>query len=99
MIKHNVEAGGLQPEILLAIMEAREIYRDLGTNLVITSLLDGKHMENSFHYKGLAVDLRIWNLPRTADKYIVVKRLKEALGSEYDVVLESTHIHVEHDPK
>lgn len=98
MIKRGVKAKGLQPEILLAIIEAREIYRDLDAELIITSLLDGKHMPNSFHYKGLAVDLRTRHLSRT-DKMLVAARLRLALGPEYDVVLEKTHLHVEYDPK
>ncbi len=98
MIKQGVKAKGLQPEILLAIQEAREVYRELGTDLVITSLLDGQHMEGSLHPKGLAVDLRTWHLSKT-DRGIAAQRLRVALGPEYDVVLESDHIHIEHDPK
>jgi hypothetical protein len=98
MIKRGVNADGLQPEILLAIIEAREIYRDLNAELIITSLLDGKHMPGSFHYKGLAVDLRTRHLTKT-DRALVAARLRVALGPEYDVVLEKTHMHVEYDPK
>ena len=98
MIKKSVKAKGLQPEILLAIMEAREIYRDLDADLIITSLLDGKHMPNSFHYKGLAVDLRTRHISNS-DRMLVVGRLRLALGPEYDVVLEKTHLHVEYDDK
>ena len=98
MIKRGVNADGLQPEILSAIMEAREIYRDLNAELIITSLLDGKHMPGSFHYKGLAVDLRTRHLSNS-DRMLVVARLRLALGPEYDVVLEKTHLHLEFDPK
>ncbi len=98
MIKKGVEAQGLQPEILLAIMEAREVYRDLDAELIITSLLDGKHMKGSFHYKGLAVDLRTRHLSKT-DRALAAARIRLALGPEYDVVLEKTHIHLEYDPK
>jgi len=98
MIKKGVKIKGLQPEILLAITEAREVYRELGADLIITSLLDGKHMPGSFHYKGLAVDLRTRHLTKP-DRALAAARLRVALGPEYDVVLEKTHIHLEYDPK
>ena len=98
MIKTGVKASGLKPEILLAIQEAREVYHVLGATLVITSLLDGKHSTNSLHYEGLAVDLRTRHLDESV-KPIVAARIKKALGPEYDVVLERTHLHIEFDPK
>ena len=98
MIKQGVKATGLQPEILLAICEAREVFRDLGVELVITSLLDGNHMSGSLHYKGLAVDLRTRHLTKS-QRTKARDRLHVGLGPEFDVVLEKTHIHVEYDPK
>lgn len=98
MIKQGVKAAGLQPEILLAIAEAREVWREFDAELVITSLLDGRHMKDSLHYKGLAVDLRTRHLLKP-DRATAAARLRVALGPEYDVVLHTTHIHVEHDPK
>ena len=98
MIKKGVKAQGVQPEIVLAIQEAREVYRDLDAELVITSLRDGKHMKSSLHYSGLAVDLRTRHLS-SGDRATAAARLRVVLGPEYDVVLESDHIHVEHDPK
>jgi hypothetical protein len=97
-LKKDVNAKGLQPEILLAILIAEGVYAKYGRELVITSLLDGQHMHNSLHYKGLAVDLRIHHLDKKEISYIVAY-LKTRLGSQYDVVLETTHIHIEFDPK
>ncbi len=98
MIKSGVKAAGIQPEIVLATQEAREVWRDFKADLIITSLKDGEHKQGSLHYKGLAVDLRTWNL-LPAERGTAAARLRVALGPEYDVVLESTHIHVEFDPK
>lgn len=98
MIKKGVKAKGLQPEILLAILVAKDVYHKLNVELIITSLLDGKHMANSLHYEGLAVDLRTRNMSKD-DRPIATARLKKALGNEYDVVLEKDHIHVEYDPE
>ena len=82
MIKRGVKVAGIKPEILLAIQEAREIYRDMNdATLVITSALDGTHMKNSLHYKGLAVDLRTRHLSKSNQK-LIVQLLKVALGPE-----------------
>ena len=61
---------------------------------VITSARDGKHMEGSLHYKGQAIDLRTKHVLEA-----LTKKIKEYVGSDYDVVLESEHIHLEWDPK
>ncbi len=100
MIKSGVKAAGLQPEILLAIVEAREVFRDLGADLIITSLTEGKHMPGSLHYEGLAVDLRTRHLA-LSDRALAANRLRMNLGPDYDVILETDppHIHVEFDPK
>ena len=60
--------------------------------------LNGKrHMRDSLHYKGLAVDLRIKDLPRDVQlRYY--SALQYALLKLCDVVLETDHIHVEYSP-
>ena len=66
--------------------------------IVITSLLDGKHGVKSLHYSGNGADLRIFIY--TKDELAAfVKFLKEALDKEFDIVLEKDHIHIEYDPK
>lgn len=90
--------GGIHPAICAALYVAHEVYTDHNApELVVTSVRDGKHMKNSLHYQGCAVDLRIWNLPQHDDE-IVAEELSEALGEDFDVVLEETHIHMEYDP-
>lgn len=64
---------------------------------VITSGSDGKHSEHSLHHKGRALDFRTRNIPSTLRK-TVEQEIGQALGDNYDVVLESTHLHVEYDP-
>jgi hypothetical protein len=61
---------------------------------VITSTWEGTHSSSSWHYFCRALDFR---LPKNVDGMIDV--LKNRLGKDYDVVLESTHIHIEYDPK
>ena len=97
MIKRGVELNGLTTQTLLALIIAEKVLGPyLKSSLVITSVTDGKHGRGSKHYIGNAVDLRIWNM-RTTRK--ATSELAIALGSEFDVVLEKTHLHIEWDPK
>lgn len=75
----------------------REVFRDFGYTATITSGRDGKHMTGSLHYSGQAFDFRSRDIA-SADLHHLVATLAEALGKEFDVVLESDHIHVEFDP-
>mgnify|MGYP001593379548 CR=1 FL=1 len=79
-----------------AAIVAEMVYRQYGTDLVITSANDGKHGDKTLHHKGLALDLRTWTL--NGREMQVAASLKKALGDDYDVVLEKDHIHVEYDP-
>lgn len=90
-IKPGVQLRTMSSQILLAILEADRI---LEGSLVVTSVSDGKHSAGSLHYVGLACDLRL--PPESA---IFVEELREALGAEYDVVIEGDHVHVEYQPK
>ena len=63
---------------------------------VITSANDGKHMDGSFHYKNLAWDLRTKNLAAGKVEEIA-HMLRVNLGSDWDIVVESTHLHCEYD--
>ncbi len=97
-LKPDVKVQGLRPEILLAIMVAKDAYKEAGTELVITSLVDGKHSETSLHYTGCAVDIRTRNLPQNFRDYTQI-RIRDALTRDYDVVLEKDHIHIEYQPR
>lgn len=94
-IKTGVRIRGMQPEILLAVVVAHELFREQAQTLTITSCTDGRHKDGSHHYTGCAVDLR---LP-TAKPDSVVAQLQNRLGADYDVILEGDHIHLEYDPK
>jgi len=61
---------------------------------VVTSTNGGQHMFSSLHYKNAAIDFR---LPHT-NQSAVYKAIRRALGDEFDVVPEETHLHVEYDP-
>lgn len=66
-------------------------------DVIITHGMDGQHMEGSLHYEGAAIDLRISNIPQHM-RASYIATLKARLGTKFDVVRESDHIHVEFDP-
>lgn len=70
-------------------------------DLFITSYVRQEDI-GSLHSQGLAVDFRLPSyfsgFSAHHDKSIR-QQLHHLLGSDYDVVLEDDHIHVEYDPK
>lgn len=96
-LKDGVNLEGVQWQMFKAAVIAEAVYRKYGADLVITSANDGKHGDKTLHHKGLALDLRTWNLNGRETE--VCAELKKALGDAYDVVLESDHIHCEYDPE
>lgn len=97
MLKPGVNPLGMRPEIMVAAIVANEVYALQGHNLVITSIVDGKHGKDSYHYKGLAIDARTRYFKNQAEIEAVAKDIRERLGHLYDVVVESDHIHIEFD--
>lgn len=94
ILKEGVQFTGIQPEMIIVIMVMDSIYARHLKELVITSITEGKHSQKSRHYSGFAVDGRTRYFTKETQVKIV-KELKESLGSEYFVLLEPTHIHVE----
>ena len=95
---NTVKVGGTQPEILIAIMVAQEVFRAYDYAFIITSVTDGEHGYNSKHYDGDAVDIRTRHIKSPEDLSAIVKDIANRLGEEYDVILHSTHLHIEYDP-
>lgn len=99
------DVQGLQLPTIRAIVVMAGVYRDHGKTLTVTSINDGKHSANSKHYNGCAFDSRTRNnsgdLSQWPDdlKRQLAQTARNRLGSDYDVVIESTHIHTEFDPK
>ena len=96
-MKANVDPIGVQPELLLAVMIANEVCKDLFTELVITSMNDSKHSRTSLHYAGAAFDMRTvgHGLMSPELAKTVFKQLRAALTTDYDVLLEKDHLHIE----
>ena len=96
-VKPGVRLLGLQPPMLVALNAVKDAYDNLGVDCVITSATDGNHSSGSWHHAGLAMDFRTRHLT-SAQKKALTGTVKKSLP-EFDVVLESSHLHVEYDPK
>ena len=92
----SVNIWGLKLPMQKVLKAADTIWRQYGQVLTVTSARDGVHSAGSLHYYGYAVDLRIWGLE---DHILTIAtRLREILGNDYDVIVHTTHLHVEYDP-
>ena len=90
--------AGVRPHNLIIAAAAANFGESIGKDMIITSGIDGQHMEGSRHYTGEALDFRRSHLsPEECDLF--VGDLRRRLDRDYDVVLESDHVHCEYDPK
>lgn len=97
--ENGVCLSDLKPQTIIAIISAWSIFATLGANdFVITSVNDGEHSPKSLHRFGYAFDCRIWVLTE-AKRVMAAQRIAKALGDDFDVVLESDHLHIEYDPQ
>lgn len=97
-IKKGAKIRGLRPEMVLACQIVDDVYKKNGAEAVITEGTGSKHSVGSLHYVGLACDFRI-SMFNSVELPVINFELKDALGDEYDVVLEKTHFHIEFQPK
>lgn len=65
---------------------------------VISSTNEGSHSPSSLHYANLAIDFSLPYGLTDIELIELVDDLKVELGSDFDVVLEKHHIHIEYDP-
>lgn len=106
-LKEGVLCAGLHPKIVEAMCKVSALYavsKITGVRACITSVMDSRHSGQSLHYKGRAFDVRTWrdsqgNQMLPNEKEALADRIRDVLGEGYDVVVESTHIHIEYDPK
>lgn len=98
-IKPGVKLTGIKPEMCFAKTAIDQCYESNGIyRCVITSGLDGVHKKHSKHYLGQALDFRTLDMDRTT-AIKIVDMAQQRLGNDFDVILESNHIHCEFDPK
>lgn len=97
-IKDGVTIDKFSPQLLNALLQASQVYQVHSAALVITSLSDGTHKQGSLHYRGYAADLRTRDIP-PQNVPTLVRDLRRSLGTDFDVVVEGDHIHIEYDPQ
>ncbi len=97
-LKKGVELAGLDLRMRPVLIAAEEIWKGLGRKegVTITCTRGDVHSAGSLHPYGLALDLRIRYFSKTKQTR-AFELLKIALGNSFDVILHSTHIHVEYD--
>jgi len=97
-IKDGVNLSNIHEKMWGAVPKISSVYEKYGIECVITSGRDGTHSPHSLHYAGKALDIRTNNIGSDGAKVKIFTEIKAALGDEFDVVLESDHIHAEFDP-
>lgn len=102
--KAGIRLTGLQTETLAGLAVVASILTERGYGTTVTSGSEGVHMEDSLHYKGLALDIRSKHLLSMNEKEEVLVECQGALGENYDFILENVgqpteHFHLEFQPK
>ncbi len=97
----TVSIDGLSHQMFFACMTIRDALSFFDIDFVITSgsEKEARHMVGSKHYSGEAIDFRSRDFDNHSDKLMFLSMVKHRLGCDYDLVLEETHFHCEHDPK
>lgn len=100
-LKPGVRLYGIRPEAAVGIYVAASVFTEFGYHCIVTSVADGTHSHASLHYAGAGFDLRRRHVDDDDAEAVqdIDKHLRDALGDEFDVVLEDTHWHVEYQPK
>ena len=93
--KSGVSGAGLQLEMRPVLRAADKIWKQNGQELVITEAAGGDHSAGSLHYYGYAVDMRTRDFMQE-DVEEIRHDLALKLGSDYDVIVHSSHMHVEY---
>lgn len=95
LIKAGVHIDRLKRPVRRILNKLVAIYGPYGYDLIITSAYEGTHSPSSLHYSNEAVDVD----DPPDHKEEITRKIKDSLGRDFDVVLESDHIHIEYDPK
>ena len=95
-IKPGVSLSGVHVETVIGLIVAWSHHPS--QSVTVTSVVEGRHSHGSKHYCGNAIDLRTKDIS-AQDAISWANAVSSALGAQFDVVLESDHLHIEFDPK
>lgn len=98
-LKRRVSIARLVPDCAAGLLRLADWWQDqFYTPLVVTSTDESHHSERSFHYVGAAFDVRTRDVPMFEPASNVwAREIATLLGPDWDVVVESTHLHLELD--
>lgn len=96
-IKAGASITGLRPELAIALTIIADAARTHHEDIVITSGTEAApgRIIGSLHHTGSAIDIR--RPDREPDVFAAILQLR--LGTDFDVLLEGNHIHIEFQPK
>lgn len=94
----NVRLVVLTPALAHIFWRLEMFHREFGPveDLVITSINDGTHKQDSRHYTNEAIDLRSKNFPSESLKLDFRRELEEFLGPKFRVLFENARTDNEH---
>lgn len=95
LIKAGVDISRLERRTRNGLKITATVLKEFEKDLVVTSTYEGNHGPGSLHYANQAFDIR----RPGKDTISFSLELMDALGSDFDVVVEDDHIHIEYDPK
>lgn len=96
LLKTGVDISRLARSVRRKLAGIDQVFIEVtGRESVVTSTYEGDHHAGSLHYSNEAVDFRV---PQQNASDVVIK-LRWFLGSDFDVIPEVDHIHVEYDLK
>jgi hypothetical protein len=93
-IKPGADIRGLQLPMHKVLVVVTNIYQRHGYETVVTSGLDGTHSAGSWHYYGYALDFRTNHVDKVKLP-AMIEETKRSLGSDYFVLFEGDHLHVD----
>ena len=95
LIKAGVDISRLERNTRRGLQKVAHVFVAYEQEVIITSTFEGNHSAGSLHYAHQAFDVREpeINLKKIADQD------EKSLVSDFDVVDEATHWHIEYDPK
>ena len=101
--KPGVKLQGITPQWMYQYIVVGRAFDFVGHDCILTSACDGEHGRKSAHNTGRAADYRTRHLS-AGEKSVLLETVRQALGDEFDVLLEAVstpneHLHVEFDPK
>ena len=96
--EYNIDLAMIDPRMWEAVPKIKVCFEQYGVDCIITCGRNGKHSAQSKHYYGQALDFRTRMLTG-GQKAKLFADVEAALGNNFDVVLEKTHLHVEFDQK